>query len=180
MALSVTLALVALPSLVGSRSPGPVPSVEAAAFQAVLVRASAAESSVTIGSLDPAYASAGQVTTATTFIEPGTGATGTDTTLAARPKLNQPEPSAGIQIKPPLYTLRGIATFYNAGFTAMRLPRGTIIRVCGDGGCVERVVSDWGPLPGSARIVDLYRPDFFSVCGCAWWSGTTWVTVGVY
>jgi hypothetical protein len=31
-----------------------------------------------------------------------------------------------------------------------------------------------------SRIVDLYTPDFFSICGCPWFSGTTWVTVSVY
>ena len=30
------------------------------------------------------------------------------------------------------------------------------------------------------RIVDLYRPDFFRICGCASWSGTVRVTVSVY
>ena len=38
----------------------------------------------------------------------------------------------------------------------MRLPRGTIVIMCGDGGCVERVVNDYGPVKKS-RIVDLYR-----------------------
>jgi hypothetical protein len=28
--------------------------------------------------------------------------------------------------------------------------------------------------------VDLYRPDFFAICGCGWYAGTTWVTVSVY
>ena len=61
----------------------------------------------------------------------------------------------------------------------MRLPRGTIIRVCGAGGCLERTVTDYGP-QGAGRIIDLYRPDFFRICGCASWSGTTQVTVYVY
>ena len=51
--------------------------------------------------------------------------------------------------------------------------------ICGNGGCVERVVNDYGPIRTS-RIVDLYRADFFDVCGCAWWSGTTPVAVSVY
>jgi len=38
---------------------------------------------------------------------------------------------------------------------------------------------DDGPM-SSARIIDLYQPDFFAVCGCASWSGTTTVTVSVY
>ena len=42
----------------------------------------------------------------------------------------------------------------------MRLPRGTVVVICGDGGCIERVVNDYGPQKKS-RVVDLYRPDFF-------------------
>ena len=30
------------------------------------------------------------------------------------------------------------------------------------------------------RIVDLYTPDFFDICGCPGWSGTTTVTISVY
>ena len=64
----------------------------------------------------------------------------------------------------------------------MRLPRGTTVIVCGAGGCIERVINDYGPIydPSKNRIVDLYTPDFFAVCGCPSWSGTTWVTVSVY
>ena len=32
----------------------------------------------------------------------------------------------------------------------------------------------------TGRIVDLYTPDFFAICGCPSWSGTTQVTVSVY
>ena len=39
----------------------------------------------------------------------------------------------------------------------MRLPRGTVVIICGNGGCVERVVNDYGPIKPS-RVVDLYRP----------------------
>jgi len=81
--------------------------------------------------------------------------------------------------KPGRYTLRGIATFYDNGTTAMRLPMGTVVRICGAGGCILRTVTDYGPQKPE-RIVDLYRPDFFAVCGCASWSGTTEVTVTVY
>jgi len=54
-----------------------------------------------------------------------------------------------------------------------------VIVVCGDGGCLERTVNDYGPVK-KIRIVDMYRPDFFKICGCGWWEGTTWVTVSVY
>ena len=69
-----------------------------------------------------------------------------------------------------------------AGTTAMRLPRGTIIRICGDGGCILRTVTDYGPSAAirPVRIIDLDRADFFAICGCPSWSGTTTVTVSVY
>ena len=81
--------------------------------------------------------------------------------------------------KPPRYKLSGLASFYDAGFTAMRLPKGTVVRICGAGGCILRTVTDYGPQsPG--RVIDLYRPDFFAICGCASYSGLTRVTVSVY
>ena len=49
----------------------------------------------------------------------------------------------------------------------MRLPRGTVVRICGDGGCIQRTITDYGPVARNGRIVDLDRPDFFRVCGCA-------------
>ena len=61
----------------------------------------------------------------------------------------------------------------------MRLPRGTIVKICGDGGCIVRVVNDYGPQKKS-RVVDLYRPDFVTVCGCPASAGVTNVTVYVY
>ncbi len=47
----------------------------------------------------------------------------------------------------------------------MRLPRGTVVIICGGGGCIERTVTDYGP-QDPARVVDLYKPDFFRICGC--------------
>ena len=97
----------------------------------------------------------------------------------ARVGLDQPEPGAAEELKPPRYTLTGQATFYDAGYTAMRLPRGTVVIICGAGGCIERVINDYGPVNPS-RIVDLYRPDFFEICACPSWSGVVDVTVYVY
>ena len=174
--LIAALALVALPGLAGSRVPNPIESIPASAFQPLSVPASLARSTVSIGPLDVAYAAAGSIAADTTFIEPGSAP---DTGPTARVKLNQPDPSSAFVRKPPRYTLTGEATFYDNGTTAMRLPRGTIVVICGSAGCVERVVTDWGPQKPS-RIVDLYRADFFTICGCAWWSGTTKVTVSVY
>jgi hypothetical protein len=174
--LIAALALVALPGLAGSRVPSPIEPLPVSAFQPLSILANPARSANSIGSLDAAFAAAGSVATDTSFIEPGSAP---DTGLTGRAKLNPPDPNAAFVRKPPRYTLTGDATFYDNGTTAMRLPRGTIVVVCGNGGCVERVVTDWGPQKAS-RIVDLYRPDFFAICGCASWSGTTRVTVSVY
>jgi len=91
-----------------------------------------------------------------------------------------PDAEAGSAWKEPRYVLTGFASFYDHGTTAMRLPSGTVVVICGDGGCIERVVNDYGPTKAGGRIVDLYRPDFFKICGCGWWSGTTEVTIRVY
>ena len=55
-----------------------------------------------------------------------------------------------------------------------------VVVICGDGGCIERVVNDYGPSKAGGRVIDMYRPDFFRICGCGWWSGTTQVTIRVY
>ena len=41
-------------------------------------------------------------------------------------------------------------------------------------------INDYGPVAGTGRIIDLYKPDFFKICGCASWSGVTTVKVHVY
>jgi hypothetical protein len=175
-ALIAALALGALPGLAGSRVPNPIEPLPAGAFQPLSVPANSARSTVSIDPLDAAYDADGAVGTDAAFIEPGVAP---QTGPTARARFNQPEPGSGSLRKPPRYTLTGTATFYDNGTTAMRIPRGTIVIVCGNGGCVERVVNDYGPIKPS-RVVDLYRADFFDVCGCAWWSGTTTVTVSVY
>jgi hypothetical protein len=175
-ALTAALALVALPGIVGSQTPRPDRPIDAAAFQAVRIDALNGGSSETIDRLDDARISANAIVDTTMLIEPGVGRTSPD----GRPTAVQPDVRPGVAIKPPRYSLHGVATFYDAGYTAMRLPRGTIIRICGPAGCIDRVVSDYGPVAGSNRIVDLYRPDFFAICGCPSWSGTIRVTVGVY
>ncbi len=110
------------------------------------------------------------------FIEPGTPP---KTAKGHRAKVDQPDGSAGSSRKPARYHLTGTATFYNEGLTAMRLPRGTTVIVCGGAGCLERIITDYGPQTPS-RIIDLDKQDFFKICGCASWSGTTQVTVYVY
>jgi hypothetical protein len=175
--LIAALALVALPGLAGSRAPSPVEPLPVSAFQPLPVPANGSRSALSIGPLDSAHMSDGIVTAADVFIEPGKAPDFVGPTH--RSAVDQPDPAAGSIQRPPRYTMHGAATFYDNGTTAMRLPRGTIVVICGAGGCIQRTVTDYGPMRPD-RIVDLYRPDFFAICGCASWSGTTTVTVSVY
>lgn len=174
--LTAALALVALPGLAGSRVLSPVEPVPASAFQQLTILAGDQRSTASIGPLDDAHVSAGSITAETPIVEP---VAAPDAGTGGRVSLNQPDPGAASIRKTPRYTLTGYATFYDNGTTAMRLPRGTIVVICGGGGCIERVVNDYGPQKPS-RVVDLYRPDFFQICGCASFAGTTTVTVSVY
>lgn len=174
--LSAALALAALPGLAGSRVPSAVEPVPAGAFQPYSVSASDARSPLTIAELDHAFMSVGRVIPSTTFVEPGEDP---QTGPTERVALDQPDGNATSVRKPEKYTLTGKATFYDNGTTAMRLPRGTVVVVCAKGGCLERVVNDYGPQKPE-RIIDLYRPDFFKICGCPSWSGVINVTVYVY
>jgi hypothetical protein len=175
-ALTAALALVALPGIAGSRNPSSPSAIDPAAFQQISVPANAVVRPLPIAPLDPADDAAARVAADTTFIVPGTE----PERVVGRPKVRQPASSAGSAQKPPKYRLGGVATFYSNGTTAMRLPRGTTVIICGAGGCIERVITDYGPIAGTNRIVDLYKPDFFAVCGCPSWSGTTNVTVAIY
>lgn len=175
-ALTAALALVVLPDIAGSRSPSSASIVDPAAFQPIPVPASAGEHPTSVGPLDPSLASAGRVTADTAFVEPGQA----PERIVGRPTVHQPAANGGSVLKPPRYKISGYATFYSNGTTAMRLPRGTTVIICGAGGCIERIISDYGPVDFNQRIVDLYTPDFFDICGCPSWAGTTWVTVSVY
>ncbi len=178
-ALTAVLALVALPGLAGSHTPSRVPSPEAAAFQAVLIRASD-RSAIPLGPIDAARHSASTLDATTVLVEPA--ADPLPAPAGGRPDVAQPGPEGGAVDRPPRYTVSGLASFYDNGTTAMRLPRGTTVRICGAAGCIVRVVNDYGPSAAirPVRIADLYRRDFFAVCGCPSWSGTTEVTIGVY
>ena len=174
--LTAALALAALPGLAGSRMPGPLEPIPASAFQQLAILADDPPSTASIGPLDAAHVSAGAIAADTAIVDP---ASEPDSGPRGRLTLDQPDPGSASVRKPPRYTLTGFATFYDNGTTAMRLPRGTLVVICGGGGCVERVVNDYGPQKPS-RVVDLYRPDFFDICGCPWFAGTTTVTVYVY
>jgi hypothetical protein len=175
-ALTAALALVALPGIAGSRSQHPPSAVDPTAFQPIRISANAATRPLPIAPLDPSADSAGRVDVAAAFITPGSE----PKRVVGRPPVRLPASAVGTAQKPPLYKLTGTATFYYNGTTAMRLPRGTTVIICGAGGCIERTIDDYGPTAGSSRIVDLYAPDFFAICGCPSWSGTTQVTVSVY
>ncbi|HXI79699.1 MAG TPA: hypothetical protein VNM34_02655 [Verrucomicrobiae bacterium] len=177
-ALTAALALGALPGIVGSAGPTPATVLDPSAFQSVQVPAFAA-ADFPVGPLDRGRASAGRIDDATVLTEPGNAPV---RVVAGRPRVSLPTPPSGSALKPPRYKISGYATFYDNGTTAMRIPRGTTVIICGAGGCIERVINDYGPAAsaGLGRIVDLYTPDFFSICGCPWFAGTTWVTVSVY
>jgi hypothetical protein len=168
--------MVALPGIVGSRSPSSPTLADPAAFQPLQIPANAVERPMAIGPLDPSFASAARLDPSTALVEPGTE----PERIVSRPSVRQPAAHGGSAQKPPRYTLTGVATFYHHGTTAMRLPRGTTVIICGNGGCLERIITDYGPVAGTDRIADLYAPDFFAICGCPSWSGETKVTVSVY
>ena len=175
--LTAALALVALPGLVGSHTPSPDQSTPAVAFQVIRIDAPSDGSTPVIRPLDAAYRSEGYLEPATPLIEPADARPS-----VVRPKVKQPKTSVGSSWKPARYSVSGWATWYDNGTTAMRLPRGTTVVVCGDGGCVERTVTDYGPRAGHkpVRVVDLMPGDFVKTCGCALGEGTHYVTVRIY
>lgn len=175
-ALTAALVLAALPGLVGSRESSPARPVDAAQFE--LVNLATPPEPQESFLLDVSGLSDGALDRSATFAETGSGEVAAP---GERARPNVPASASSWSWKPPRYSLTGWASFYDYGTTAMRdVPRGTTIVICGAGGCIERVVSDYGPSKAGGRLIDMYRPDFFAICGCGWWSGTTWVTVKVY
>lgn len=177
-ALTAVLALGALPGLVGSHEPSQDQPIDAAAFGQIFLATTPDRQS----SGDMVFDAAGQSDGALDAIEPF-AELGPGVALSpdgrAQPKLRAA--AATSTWKAPRYTLSGYASFYDYGTTAMRdVPRGTTIVICGAAGCIEKIVSDYGPAKTTGRIIDMYRPDFFRICGCGSWSGTTWVSVRVY
>lgn len=173
-ALIAASALIGLPGPAATKSPSSARAVDPAVLSFITVPATVRPSAGP-GPDEGALRSAGFSTEDTTYQEPGVAPDGPTSRVA----VDQPESDVGSAWKKPKYTISGYATFYDHGTTAMRLPRGTVVRICGKAGCIERTVTDWGPQKPS-RVVDLYRPDFFKICGCDWYAGTTWVTIGVY
>lgn len=174
--LTAALALGALPGLAGSHQPSPDRPIDAAAFRQVILASTIDRTGAPIAPLDAALNSAGLLTGTEKFSE------GADVRVRFRARTNVtlPKVSAASAWKPPLYSVSGTASFYSNGTTAMRLPRGTVVVICGKAGCLERVINDYGPSAAGGRLIDMYKPDFFAVCGCPSWSGLTQVTVKVY
>ena len=173
-ALIAAAALIGLPAPAGSTVASTARTLQASAFVQVPIL-SGVPASLPVATPDAALRSEGFLGEGGRLVERGSAPAGP----TARPRVAQPAMSAGTAWKPPRFKLSGLGSFYDNGTTAMRLPRGTIVRICGAGGCILRTVTDWGP-QDPARVVDLYRPDFFAICGCASWSGLTRVTVSVY
>ncbi|HXI45717.1 MAG TPA: hypothetical protein VNH13_05410 [Candidatus Acidoferrales bacterium] len=175
-ALTAALALGSLPGLVGSREPSPETPIDAAAFRQVILATIGDRVPGAISVLDAASGSAGGLTPQSAFVELGPR----QASVVDRVSVSVPTIAAAWAWKPPKSTMTGYASFYDYGTTAMRIPRGTVIVICGAAGCIERVVNDYGPAKSTGRIIDMYRPDFFAICGCGWWSGTTTVTIRIY
>ena len=175
-ALTAVLALGALPGLVGSHEPSQDQPIDAALFEQVNL-ATTRDRQLGDIVLDTAGRSDGALEADEALTELAPGAA---TVLDTRAQPRVPGAKASSAWKQPRYTMTGYASFYDFGTTAMRIPRGTRVVICGAGGCVERVINDYGPAEATGRIVDMYRPDFFAVCGCGSWSGTTTVTIRIY
>lgn len=177
-ALTAVLALGALPGLVGSHEPNQDRPVDAALFGQVNLASARDRQGLGLILPDPDGRSRGALDRFDPFAELDSSEP-LPPDERAQPKLKSV--TAGWSWKPPKDTLTGYASFYDSGTTAMRdVPGGTTIVICGAGGCIETKVSDYGPAKSTGRIIDMYRPDFFRICGCGWWSGTTWVTVRIY
>jgi len=174
-ALIVAFALVGLPGPAGSHAQTVTQGLQAASLTTVIIPADAPAQRAWGLSDDTAAAPTGPAADET-YVETGSA----PAAPASRPAVTQPVAKPGSAWKEPKSVMTGYASFYDNGTTAMRLPRGTIIRVCGAGGCLERTITDYGPRAGTSRIIDMYRPDFFRICGCSSVSGTTKVTVSIY
>jgi hypothetical protein len=176
-ALTAVLALGALPGLVGSHEPSRDRPIDAALFEQVNLATTRDRQRHVDIVLDAAGRSDGALGLTDSFAD---AAAGSLSAQGGRAQPGLPGAKAASSWKAARQSMTGFASFYDNGTTAMRIPRGTTVVICGRGGCIERVINDYGPAASTGRIVDMYRPDFFQVCGCGWWSGTTTVTIRVY
>jgi hypothetical protein len=195
--------LVALPGAAGSQTLSSVRPLTADAFQPVRLPASVDGSPQAIRPLDAAFESAGHLDGTAALIEPGNS-----TAPASRPAVKlpaaklitvvPPKPkvvpkaapvarpdSAGRLTTAPKGAFRrmitGLASWYNNGTTAMRLPYGTHVTICGARACITTIVRDWGPARYlGTRIVDMTPADFTRVTGRNLRAGLAMVKVYIY
>ena len=79
-------------------------------------------------------------------------------------------------------SVTGTASTYGPGYDGyLALPAGPGIhvRICGAGGCIDRVSNDKGPVPSLHRVADLSVADFEYVSGLPWTRGLCRVSVEV-
>jgi hypothetical protein len=79
-------------------------------------------------------------------------------------------------------SVTGTASTYGPGFDgylALPVGPGIHVRICGAGGCIDRVSNDTGPVPSLHRVADLNVADFQSVSGLPWTRGLCRVSVEV-
>jgi hypothetical protein len=165
---------------------------------------------LTIRPLDAAGESAGRIDNTARLIEPGEAMPSTERPAVDQPApraevlessvkaaTSQPKPKPitasvtrqtrgsvpkpTIDIPPFKKLMIGLASWYDNGTTAMRMPRGTHIKICGAMTCIYRVVRDWGPASYlSNRIVDMTPSDFVTVTGKSLGAGLAPVKVYIY
>ncbi len=169
----MVLALVAAPGVANSLTPAAPPRIAASEYRPV-----------TLASLEPVSAAA-ETGSTTAIAQLDANDQLAEPPATARPRPTRPaiavsQPYSGTEARPARLVLRGLATWYDNGTTAMRLPRGTVVQICGNGGCIVRTVTDYGPTAGTGRIADLMPSDFRAICGCGWWVGVQSITVNVY
>lgn len=180
--LTAALSLVALPGIAGSASASPIEPIPDAAFRDLAIDLAPDGDEPLVAPLALDGRSASHLAEDAVLVDPGRGTPAAPASLYRRPSGPIPASTGARTWKPPRYTISGRATWYDNGTTAMRLPRGTRVVICGSAGCVERTINDYGPSASfrPARVADLMPADFVAVCGCSLGTGVTWVTVRVY
>ncbi len=174
-AVIVALSLVAAPGSAGSRSASGPNSVDPAVFQPISRPPAPSLRDLDVRSPTIPERIAVVADPARPF-EVAHAAGASDGAGGSRPDIAQPTAPAGA-----IQLLVGVASWYDNGTTAMRLPRGTEVRVCGPADCVQRTITDYGPNARihPERVVDLTPGDFVVVCGCSLRAGLTRVTVEI-
>ena len=77
--------------------------------------------------------------------------------------------AAPVQLAPPLEVVQGVANFAEPGhgsdYLAMRLDRGTRVRITGAGGSWTTRTTDYGPAKRTGDIADIALVRFADICG---------------